>query len=63
MEDGERGDLEEVDAAHSHGQCGSRELQVFQSDTYTSEYHIAGFLYKRKLLQICTSVVIREFSL
>ena len=27
-------ELEEVDSAYAYHQCGRRELQVFQSDTY-----------------------------
>lgn len=31
------GDMEEIDASHTHYQYGSRELQLFHSDSYTGE--------------------------
>ena len=32
-------ELEEVDSAYAYHQCGRRELQVFQSDTYAGIYN------------------------
>ena len=49
-----RGDLEDVDSDYAYHQCGRRELQVFQSDSYAGIYRQNAQHTMNNLIACCS---------